>query len=294
MSGKGLGRGLLSVFGEESMRVEDGNQTMVQLIKIEPNKSQPRKDFDEASLTELSDSIKQHGLITPIAVRKLPNGKYQIIAGERRWRACRMAGLTEVPVVIIDADEKKVLEIALIENLQREDLNPFEEANGFKTLMDKFGLKQEEVAEKVGKSRSAVANALRILNLPEEIKAMVSEQKISIGHARVLLSLEDAKTMVEFALIIEKQGLSVRQTEALVKKYSEQDEKQEDKAEDKECKVDYAAELSRNLSGMLGRKVKISHGKNKGKIELEYYGLDDLELITKFLSSDALKRRNNE
>lgn len=292
MSERGLGRGLLSVFGEDSIRMEDGNQTVVQLTKIEPNSSQPRRDFDAETLSELAESIKKHGLISPIAVRKLPNGRYQIIAGERRWRACRMAGLTEAPVIIIDADDKKVLEIALIENLQREDLNPFEEAEGFRSLMDKFGMTQEDIAQRVGKSRSAIANSLRILNLPEEIKAMVAEHKISIGHARVLLSLDDQQKMVELALIVEKQELSVRQTEAMVKRYIESinaDNKKKEKIEG----VDYAAELSRNLSDILGRRVKISCGKNKGTIELEYYGLDDLELLTKILSSDGFKREKD-
>lgn len=285
MAERGLGRGLLSVFGEESVRDADGNQALIPIGKVEPNASQPRRLFDENALGQLADSIKKHGLITPIAVRALGNGNYMIIAGERRWRACRMAGVTEIPAIIMDADDKAVLELALIENLQRENLNPFEEAQGYKDLMDDFGMTQEEVAERVGRSRSTIANILRILALPESVKEMVRGELITIGHARAMLPLGDEQAMLELSKIIANEGLSVRQVETMVKRRLEESGKPDEKKPQKETTVNYAEQLAKSLSEKMGRKVIVKNGRNKGKILLEYYGLDDLERLTEFLQS---------
>lgn len=286
MAERGLGRGLLSVFGEESVRAADGNQALIPIDKIEPNTAQPRHVFDEQALQQLADSIKKHGLITPIAVRAAEDGNYMIIAGERRWRACKIAGINDVPAIIMDADDKAVLELALIENLQRENLNPFEEAQGYKDLMDDFGMTQEEVSERVGRSRSTVANILRILTLPDSIKEMVQADSISIGHARALLPLANEQEMLDLAQIICNENLSVRQTEMIVKKkMGEQDKSKDDEPAKKNTVVDYAEELAKSLSERMGRKVVVKSGKNKGKITLEYYSLDDLERLTQFLES---------
>lgn len=283
MSAKGLGRGLSALLGEQSVSGQDG-VVKLPLSKIYPNDAQPRRAFDEDALAQLSQSISQHGLITPIAVRRLSTGGYQIVAGERRWRACRMAGLFEVPAVILDADDKQILELALVENLQREDLNPFEQAEGFKALIDNFGLTQDEVASRMGKSRSAVSNSMRLLALPDEIKQMVCEGKLSEGHARTLLAAQDREIMITLAQKVIDYALNVRQTEQLVK--NSISDKPEPQAKAKP-EVDYAAELSKALSSVLGRKVNIIHGKNKGKIELEYYGLDDLEQLKKLLEASV-------
>ena len=281
MAGKGLGRGLTSLFGEESFDKSVSETSRLPLSKIQPNSNQPREDFDQDALAELADSISKHGLITPIAVRKLSSGDYQIIAGERRWRAARIAGLSEVPVVVLEADDRRVMELALIENLQREQLNPLEEARGYKTLIEDFGLTQEEVAGRVGKSRPAVANALRLLSLPDSIKERLKDGKLSEGHARVLLSLDDEKDMLDAARKIENMNLSVRQTESYVKKLKAGVGQSPHPA--KEVQVDYTADFARRLSDSLGRKVNLTYGKKKGKIELEYYGLDDLdELVRRF------------
>ena len=222
--------------------------------KVEPNPGQPRQDFDEEELQALSESIEIHGVMQPLTVRELPNGYYQIIAGERRWRAARMAGLTEIPAVIIEADDKKVMELALIENLQRQDLNPVEEALGYRSLMDDHGLTQEDTAKRVGKSRPAVANALRLLALPEEVMDMVRSGKLSAGHARAVLSVKSAKKQVEVANKIANLGLSVRQAELLCKNLSAEKEKP---APAVSLKVDYVEECEKALSKQLGRGVKI-------------------------------------
>lgn len=289
MNKKGLGRGLDSLFGEaavESVRLEDerasGDQgakeiTRLKLTEIEPNGGQPRSEFDEEALAELAASIAQNGIIQPLAVRRMPNGRYQIIAGERRWRAARLAGISELPVVVLDVDDAKAMELALIENLQRENLNPVEEAMGYKTLLEKYGLTQEEASERIGKSRSAVANSVRLLSLPQEVLKLLSDGAISSGHARSLLSLSEASEQQSVAEKIVAQALSVRQTEQLVKKMN-QEIKEEAPA--KELTVNYLEVLQLQLGERLGRKVKIVHGKKRGRIELEYYGQEDLNLLS--------------
>ena len=251
---------------------------------MESCSAQPRKRFDEAALAELADSIRQHGIIQPLTVRRLASGYYQIIAGERRWRAARMAGLQEVPVVVMEADDRTAAELAMIENLQREDLNPMEEAAGFRSLIDNYHMTQEEAAERVGKSRSAVANALRLLNLTPAVAKLVEEDRLSAGHARALLPLSPA-LQERAAEAVVSGGLSVRQTEALAKRLSA--EKKEKKAPP--SGPDYTAEAQRDLSARLGRGVRIVTGRKKGRIELEYYGLDDLNDLLEALA--ALRSR---
>ncbi len=280
---KGLGRGLGAMFGEAALMDNESTSLMIPMARVEPNADQPRKNF--GSIDELAESIKRYGIIQPLTVRRLSNGQYQIIAGERRWRAAREAGLTEVPAVVIEADDLKAAELALVENLQREDLDPMEEAEGFKTLMDTFGLSQEEAASRVGRSRPAVANALRLLSLPDEIKSLISQGKLSAGHGRTLLSLNYMVDMVAVAQKIIADQLSVRQTEALCKRLnSQQEEKPQKKNE-----IDYGALAAEELAGKLGRKVTITTGRRKGTITLEYYGNDDLQRLLDQLESLALK-----
>ena len=273
---KGLGRGLDALLGSPSVAAEQVTSLPIQ--KVEPNPLQPRKLFDEEELQTLSDSIAQHGIIQPLTVRKGENGFYQIIAGERRWRAARMAGLRTVPVVVMDADDKTVMELALVENLQRQDLNPMEEAMGFKQLMEEYGLTQEEVSEKVSKSRSAVANALRLLNLPSPIAQLVTDGKLSAGHARAILVLKRQKEQEIAARKIIALELSVRQAETLCKNMAKAAEKEDD-PKVKPLEVDYVAECEKTLSRYLNRGVKITRGKRKGKFELEFYGDDDLQRL---------------
>ncbi len=246
---------------------------LLPIHKVEPNRNQPRQDFDEEELEALSESIATHGVIQPLTVREMDNGYYQIIAGERRWRAARMANLTEIPAVIMEADDKKVMELALIENLQRQDLNPVEEAQGYQTLMDDYGLTQEETASRVGKSRSAVANALRLLHLSDEILERVRTGDLSAGHARAVLSIKSEKKQLEAAQKIAALGLSVRQAELLCKNMSAEPKPEPAVT----LAVDYVAECEKNLSKHLGRGVKIVNGKRKGRFELEFYGQDDLQ-----------------
>lgn len=277
MSSKGLGRGLSALLGEEAVNKDAHGVNQLKISEIESNPYQPRKFFQDQAIEELKDSILKNGIITPITVRKLSSGYYQIVAGERRWRAARLAGLTEIPAVIVEADDRRAFEVALIENLQREDLNPIEEASGYKTLMEEYGLTQEEVAEQVGKSRPAVTNAMRLLKLPAAVMDMVAEGILSSGHARTLLPLGDEKKILDAACKIKKEGLSVRQAENLVKKLLNSTEEQ--KPAEKEIAVDYLADLERSLSSNLGRKIKITAGKEKGRIELEFYGNDDLDRL---------------
>ena len=279
---KGLGTGLGALFGEDAeLTVED----KVPISRVEPRTGQPRTVFDEEALQELSESIAQHGLLQPITVRKLDSGYYQIIAGERRWRASRMAGLTEVPVRIIDADDQKVQELALVENLQREDLNPMEEARGYRALMDEFGLTQETVSQSVGKSRPAIANALRLLSLPEAIAEMLENGYLSAGHARTLLPIEDPILQLEAAKQVIEKGLSVRQTESLAASLLRTPK---EKSKKDPNAVDYAAVMGAQLGQALGRKVNIVDGRKRGRIELEYYGADDREALLQALM--ALKK----
>ena len=268
----GLGRGLGALLGDDVMNTGTQGAMYLPISEVESNSAQPRKFFDEAALAELADSIRQHGIIQPLTVRRLSSGYYQIIAGERRWRAARLAGLSEVPVTVIEADDRKAAELAMIENLQREDLNPMEEAAGYRSLIDQHHMTQEEAAGRVGKSRSAVTNALRLLELAPAVQNQVEAGLLSAGHARALVPLSPAQQVQTANAIIEG-GLSVRQTEALAKRLSA-GEKPEKKAPADE--VDYAAVAQKELSSQLGRGVKIVNGRKKGRIELEYYGMDDL------------------
>ena len=274
---KGLGRGLGALLGDFQEPVqEQSNFRTVQLHRIEPNPDQPRKDFDEEALQELSESISVHGLIQPLTVRETAPGYYQIIAGERRWRASRMAGLGEVPVVVIEADDCKAMELALIENLQRSDLNCVEEALGYQVLMEDFGLTQEECSARVSKSRSAVANALRLLNLPGKVLEMLRDGRLTAGHARAVLTVKTEKKQLEAAQKIAALGLSVRQAELLCRNLSRENDPEPPKAP---LAIDYVAECEKSLSRALGRGVKIVNGKRKGKFELEFYGQEDLQTL---------------
>lgn len=268
----GLGRGLGALLGDDVMKTESSGSLSLPISQVETCSSQPRKRFDDESLQELADSISQHGIIQPLTVRKLSSGYYQIIAGERRWRAARLAGLQEVPVIVIEADDRKAAELAMIENLQREDLNPMEEAAGFQSLIESYHMTQEEAAQRVGKSRSAVTNALRLLGLTSSVRKLVEEGKLSAGHARALVPLSPS-LQESAANAIVSGGLSVRQTEALVKRLSA--EKKEAQVKDPD-EVDYLAEAQNELKARLCRGVKIVPGHKKGRIELEYYGVDDL------------------
>lgn len=268
----GLGRGLGALLGDDVMKTESSGSLSLPISQVETCSSQPRKRFDDESLQELADSISQHGIIQPLTVRKLSSGYYQIIAGERRWRAARLAGLQEVPVIVIEADDRKAAELAMIENLQREDLNPMEEAAGFQSLIESYHMTQEEAAQRVGKSRSAVTNALRLLGLTPSVRKLVEEGKLSAGHARALVPLSPSLQESAASAIVSG-GLSVRQTEALVKRLSA--EKKEAQAKDPD-EVDYLAEAQNELKARLCRGVKIVPGHKKGRIELEYYGVDDL------------------
>ena len=272
-SSKGLGKGLAALLGDDVMESrEEKSTTMLPISQVESCSSQPRKQFDPDALADLADSIRQHGIIQPLTVRKLQSGYYQIIAGERRWRAARMAGLSQVPVVVIEADDRKAMELAMIENLQREDLNPMEEAEGYRVLMDSYNMTQDEAAGAVGKSRSAVANALRLLKLTPSVRAMVESGQLSAGHARALLALE-ATVQEKAAETALKSELSVRQTEALVKKLSAGEKPLTPL---RPLSVNYAEEAARSLASSLGRGCKIVTGRKKGRIELEYYDMDDL------------------
>ena len=273
-SQKGLGKGLGALLGDFSEEpLEKSAYQLLPIYKVEPNPDQPRQDFDEEELQALADSITVHGIIQPLTVREMSNGYYQIIAGERRWRAARMANLSDVPAVIIEADDKKAMELALIENLQRQDLNPLEEALGYQTLMNEYGLTQEEAAGRVGKSRPAVANALRLLGLCPEVQERVRKGELSAGHARAILQLKSEKKQQEAAQKIVALGLSVRQAELLCKNMSK-----EPVPKKKEVfSVDYVAECEKSLSKHLGRGVKIVNGKRKGRFELEFYGQEDLQ-----------------
>lgn len=285
---KALGRGLGAFFDnvseENPMKISDktGNEDSgvmkIKLRDIEPNPEQPRRKFEKEKLEALAQSIKEHGLIQPILVKKQENGMYTIIAGERRWRASKLAGLSEVPCIEGEYTEQEVMEIALIENLQREDLNPIEESEGYQKLIDAFGLKQEEVADRVGKSRSAVANSLRLNNLCTEIKKMVIDKELSQGHARTLLAVNKKEDQISLAKKIIESGLNVRQTEKMVNMFLTEKPKKQKSKKDENIES-YFRDLENNLSKVLGTKVLIKNGKNKGKIEIEYYSNKDLENI---------------
>ena len=276
-SPKGLGKGLGALLGDFAEEpIEKSAYQLLPIYKVEPNPDQPRQDFDEEELQALADSITEHGIIQPLTVRQLSSGYYQIIAGERRWRAARLAELQEVPAVIIEADDKKAMELALIENLQRQDLNPVEEALGYQSLMQDYGLTQEEAAKRVGKSRPAVANALRLLGLAQEVLEKVRSGALSAGHARAVLNLKSEKKQLEAAQKIIALGLSVRQAELLCKNMGKEATPVK---EEPVLKVDYVAECEKTLSKHLGRGVKIVNGKRKGRFELEFYGQEDLQVL---------------
>ena len=275
MKQRGLGRGLGALLTDYSENDAAQAVTTLPLQRIEPNPNQPRKRFDEVELQALADSIAQHGLLQPLAVRDMGNGYYQIIAGERRWRACRLAGLSEVPVTVVEADDRTVMELALVENLQREDLNPMEEAEGYRVLLEEYGLTQEQAAQQVGKSRSAVANALRLLTLSDEVR----------GHARALLTLPNGRLQKAAAQKILALRLSVRQAEAMCKRMAAEEKPKE---EPEPLAVDYIAECEKHLTRRLGRRVHIVNGKRKGRVELDFYGDDDLQKLYEALC--ALKR----
>ena len=276
----GLGRGLNALLGDPVLQNQGEGSVSLPISQVEPGLNQPRKRFDPDSLSELADSIRIHGVIQPLTVRRLSSGYYQIIAGERRWRAAKQAGLDEIPAVIIEADDRKVMELGLIENLQREDLNPAEEARGYQTLMAEYGLTQEQVAQRMGKSRPAVTNALRLLNLPEDLMALVEDGSLSAGHARALLGAPNQTLQRQAAKAVLEKDLSVRQTEALVKAL--QKEKKEKPQEDNVLAI-YLADIEKNLGSQLGRKVHIQHKGKKCKVELEYYSEDDLDALLRLL-----------
>lgn len=284
---KGLGTGLGALFGEDIFEEENQEIMTLPITKVEPRKEQPREYFDEAALEELSESIAQFGLIQPIVVRKLDTGYYQIIAGERRWRASRMAGLKEVPVRVIEADDRRTAELALVENLQREDLNPIEEAKGYKTLIEVYGLTQEEAAKSVGRSRPAITNSMRLLSLSDDVLALVETGKLSAGHARALVPITDAKKQLAAANEVIDKGLSVRKTEELAAKAQKPETAA--KAKSTGVSVDYAAEVSKELTALLGRRVQLTDGKKTGKIELEFYGSDDREALIEMLKTIKTK-----
>ena len=282
-AGKGLGKGfnakgLNAIFRDEE--VQEESVKGIRISEIEPNKDQPRHDFDAEKLSELAESIKQHGVITPITVRRTGE-TYQIIAGERRWRAARMAGLSTLPAIVLDADETKTFELALIENLQRENLNPIEEAEGYFTLIERMGLTQSEASDRIGRSRSAIANSLRLLSLPEEIKEMLSAGELTAGHARALLPLESEKKIKEAATTVVLKELSVRETEELVKTLLKSPKETVKKSD---MTAIYIKQLEDDMSESTGHRISIKHGAKRGKLTIEYYGNEDLEKVC-----DALK-----
>lgn len=280
---RGLGTGLDALFAANAVEEAESELIQLPLSKIEPRQEQPRDRFDEAALQELADSIVQFGLIQPIVTRRLDSGYYQIIAGERRWRAARLAGLTEVPVRVIEADDRRTAELALVENLQREDLNPMEEARGYQTLMRDYGLTQEETARSVGRSRPAIANALRLLNLDEALTALVEEGKLSAGHARALLPIGSATLRRQAAEEVIARELSVRKTEQMAARLMKRAQEEEIEEKKDPLAVDYAAEVSELLSRALGRRVRLLEGRRGGKIEISYDGADDREALIELL-----------
>ena len=278
---KGLGIGLDALFGGSDFDEVESELLHLPISKVEPRLEQPREYFDENALQELADSIAQYGLIQPITVRKLNTGYYQIIAGERRWRASRLAGLTEVPVRVIEADDRRTAELALVENLQREDLNPIEEAKGYRTLIEEYGLTQEEAAKSVGRSRPAITNAMRLLSLSTPVLEMVEKGELSAGHARALVPINDERLQWEAANEVKNKNLSVRKTEQLAARLTR--EPKAEKPANDPLAVDYSAEVSNQLTAALGRRVRLVDGKKTGRVEIEFYGADDREALIALL-----------
>ncbi len=283
MNQKGLGKGLSALFMEQESASQPENLQMVKLSQVEPNPAQPRREFDPEALSELAESIRTHGILQPLAVRRVAGDRYQIIAGERRWRAAREAGVEKIPVYLVDADDRTVMELALVENLQRQDLNPIEEAEGYRTLMDDFSLTQDDVAKRVGKSRPTIANALRLLSLSPNVRDLVASGALSVGHAKALLALTDAEQQKRTAELVLEKGYSVRQTELLIKKILQDSLRAQEKKP--EITVNYLEEIERRLAAKLGRRVKLVSGRKKGRIELEFYDPEDLEKLIDFLDT---------
>ena len=283
-SERGLGKGLGALLGDAALQTQEGGSVLLPIAQVEPGLKQPRKRFDDEALADLAESIRIHGIIQPLTVRRLSSGYYQIIAGERRWRAAKLADLKEVPAIIIEADDRKVMELGLIENLQREDLNPMEEALGYKVLMEDYGMTQEEVSLRVGKSRPAVGNALRLVSLPDAIQQLLEEGKLTAGHARALMVVPNGTLQKRLAQKVVNEGLSVRQTEALAKKLARQEEELEEHGGERP--VDpmkmYRDAAAKEMSQWFGRKVSIHMGPKKGKLEFEFYNDEDLTLLLDF------------
>ncbi len=288
---KGLNlTGLESLFGSEALVDDEVECALLPIAKLSAAAGQARKSFDEDSLDELAESIREHGIIQPLTVRRMQDGCYEIIAGERRWRAARQLGLDKVPARIIEADDRQAMEMGLVENLQREDLNPIEEALGYRALVQTFGLTQEKAAERVGKSRPAVANSMRLLSLPEDVIARIENGELSAGHGRALLALEDPETISKAADRAIRLGLTVRQTESLVRKLQAEAEAGEEPAPlDKNDARLYARKLGESLSAELGRKVRVVVGERKSRLELEFYDNEDLDALVARLRGEKAK-----
>ena len=289
----GLGRGLNALLGDPELPAQGEGSVTLPISQVEPGLNQPRKRFDEEALADLASSIEEHGIIQPLTVRRLSTGYYQIIAGERRWRAAKLAGRKEVPVVIIEADDRKVMELGLIENLQREDLNPVEEAEGYLALLTDFGLTQEELARRMGKSRPAIANALRLTALPPAVRALLSEGAISAGHGRAVLMVEGEQAQTAFAKKIVDEGMSVRQAESAAKHFTLEPPREKKPKPVDENRI-YIESAQKELSLRLGRRVTISNGRKKGKLELEYYNVDDLNDLLELLGTLPQAERSGE
>ena len=288
MAKKGLGKGLEALMGDVGLQTQEAGSVFLPISQVEPGLNQPRKNFDDEALDDLADSIREHGIIQPLTVRRLSSGYYQIIAGERRWRAAKKAGLRDVPAVIIEADDRKVMEIGLIENLQREDLNPMEEAEGYQVLLTDYGMTQEEVARRMGKSRPAITNALRLTALPPEVRELLISGQLSAGHGRAVLMVEGTKAQIAFAQLLVQEGHSVRQAEAAAKTFT-LEPKQKKKPEEDPNRI-YIEEVEKSLSGRFGRKVTITAGKRKGRLELEFYDTDDLNALLDLLETVSLPK----
>lgn len=279
----GLGKGLGALLGDAALQTQSEGSLSLPISQVQPGLNQPRKRFDEETLADLADSIRIHGVIQPLTVRRLASGYYQIIAGERRWRAAKLAGLSEVPAVVIEADDKKVMELGLIENLQREDLNPVEEANGYLVLMKEYGLTQEEVAKQVGKSRPAIANAVRLLDLPDPVRQLLEEGRLTAGHARAILGAPSGSLQRMLAQRVVEEDLSVRQTEALARRMAKAGAEEAEQAGETDPYKMYRDAAAKELSDRFGRRVSIVQGAKKGKVELEYYDDNDLNALLDLL-----------
>lgn len=286
---KGLGRGIEALMGDTSLQTQEAGSIYLPISQVEPGLNQPRKNFDDEALEDLADSIREHGIIQPLTVRRLSSGYYQIIAGERRWRAAKKAGLREVPAVIIEADDRKVMELGLIENLQREDLNPMEEAEGYQVLLTDYGMTQEEVARRMGKSRPAITNALRLTALPPEVRELLISGQLSAGHGRAVLMVEGTKAQIAFAMLLAQEGHSVRQAEAAAKNFTLEPKKDKKSPSEDPNRI-YIEEVEKSLSGRFGRKVTITTGRRKGRLELEFYDTDDLNLLLDLLETVSPKQ----